>query len=590
MATGFLASALMCLMLGQNPGDTLYFNLRNHRVPVTVPPALQADIRELLLYASTDQGRTWSLVAQPITADKDHFAFYAPGDGNYWLRVVEVHRNGAQVPDDRGIKTGPPNMKLVIDTVKPIIKSFQVQRLDDDVYVSWELQEDNLDPNGMRLEFQTKNALIDQWKAIPIQAALQGHARFNPGTKQPLSLRLTVRDLAKNESWSLKELAGTLMPANFSTAQDPAVGPVLPQEIVVQPEGPKPYIAPMPPPVAIEITMPKAQIEITTPRTQFGGPGGVVLPPPLPKERVGEKVVADSTLPPPPPTKAPQPLGGIGAPAGGFPSVGGVQAPPHEAPIDVKTIANPASARRLPPIKHVNEHQIMLEYELKRVGPSGIGGIEVWLTKDDGLTWEPFAVDPDVQSGTVTRRQQRKFDMRDAGDRPFPDGIYGLSLVVKSRAGIGRKPRPGDVPEIRIEIDTKLPDAQLFMPVADPQNPDQILLKWNAFDKNLADRPINLEYAERLDGEWLPIQLNMENTGRYATERVGREQFVKGSVTGDYSWKVPPNTPLQVYLRMRVRDRAGNERIIVTERPQFVDLTEPEGHITGVEPPAGKGP
>jgi hypothetical protein len=215
---------------------------------------------------------------------------------------------------------------------------------------------------------------------------------------------------------------------------------------------------------------------------------------------------------------------------------------------------------------------------LKRVGPSGIGGIEVWLTKDDGQTWEPFAADEDVQSGTISRRQQRKFDLRDAQDRPFADGIYGLTLVVKNRAGLGKKPRPGDVPEVRVEIDTQLPEAQLFMPVPDPQNPDQVLLKWRASDKNLAERPIHLEYAATPDGEWLPIQLNLENTGRFTSERV----------TGDFSWKVPPNTPLQVYLRLRVRDKAGNERILVTPQPQFVDLTEPEGVLIGVQP--GKGP
>ncbi len=586
MATGILAAACMCLVLGQNPGDARYFNHRKLRVPVEVPAALQADIKELLLYASADQGRTWNHAAGPITADKNHFAFYAPGDGMFWLRVVQVHRNNVQEPDDRSIKNGPPDMKVVIDTLKPIIKSFQVQRLDDDVYVNWELQEDNLDPSGMRLEFQVKNSIPEQWKAIPVQAALKGQTRFNPGQKQALSFRLTVRDLAKNESWGTFELTGVLSAASFSTSQDPSITPVLPNEISL-PKNPKPFV--VPPPVAIEVTMPKAQIEITMPKAQFGGSGGVVMPPP-PKDMGGEKVVADWRFPPPPPPQpiepvkiAPRdpapPLGGIAPPAGGFPPLGGTQAPAQEMPVEVKTIASPAPTRRLPPIQHVNQHQIMLEYELKRVGPSGIGGIEVWLTKDDGQTWEPFAADEDVQSGTITRRQQRKFDLRDATDRPFPDGIYGLSLVVKNRAGLGRKPRPGDVPEIRVEIDTQLPEAQLFMPVPDPQNPDQILLKWKASDKNLAERPIHLEYAAKPDGEWLPIQLDLENKGRFTNERV----------TGDFSWKVPPNTPLQVYLRLRVRDKAGNERILVTPQPQYVDLTEPEGSLIGVQPP-GKGP
>ena len=98
--------------------------------------------------------------------------------------------------------------------------------------------------------------------------------------------------------------------------------------------------------------------------------------------------------------------------------------------------------------------------------------------------------------------------------------------------------------------------------------------------ENLAERPISLEYAARPDGEWLPIQLDMENKGRYSNERV----------SGDFSWKVPPSTPVQVYLRVRVRDKAGNERIGVTQQPQYVDLTEPERRPIGVQPPPVKGP
>ena len=152
--------------------------------------------------------------------------------------------------------------------------------------------------------------------------------------------------------------------------------------------------------------------------------------------------------------------------------------------------------------------QVALEYELKRVGPSGIGGVELWLTKNDGDSWEQCAYDGDVQTNALNGRQKRTFDFRDnKSDIPFGDGIYGLILVVKNRAGLGRKPRPGDVPEIRVEIDTQAPVSQLYKPVPDPDRPDHVLLKWNAEDKNLAATPINLEYAERREGPWLPIKL-----------------------------------------------------------------------------------
>ena len=143
-------------------------------------------------------------------------------------------------------------------------------------------------------------------------------------------------------------------------------------------------------------------------------------------------------------------------------------------------------------------------------------------------------------------------------------------LVVKNRAGLGKKPRPGDVPEIRIEIDTTLPDAKLYEPSADPQHADQVLLRWIATDKNLTAAPISLEYAEKADGPWQPIATDLENSGRY-------------------SWKVGPAVPVQVYLRVKVRDKAGNESVGVTRQPQYIDFTEPEGALIGVQP-QGKAP
>jgi len=279
-----------------------------------------------------------------------------------------------------------------------------------------------------------------------------------------------------------------------------------------------------------------------------------------------EKVVADSRTPPPPdPAKVaprdPQ-----------FPAVPGPMQPLGN---DGKSLVQATPARKpLPMLQYVNQQLVKLQYEIKRQGPSGIGGMQVWLTKDDGETWSPFAEVKDIHNEAAHGRQERDFEFRDKYDMPFPDGVYGLFLVVKNRAGLGREPRPGDAPEIRIEIDTKPPLAQLFKPVPDPQNPSQLLLKWSAQDKNLADAPIHLEYAEKREGPWQPIELNLKNTGRYSNQRV----------TGDYTWKVPPGAPVQVYLRLRVRDKAGNESVAVTADPQFIDLIEPEGALIGVLP------
>ena len=104
-------------------------------------------------------------------------------------------------------------------------------------------------------------------------------------------------------------------------------------------------------------------------------------------------------------------------------------------------------------------------------------------------------------------------------------------------------PKPGDLPEMRIELDTMKPHVELFIkPGSDPLHRDRLILTWIAKDKNLAPNSVNLDWAERLDGPWQPIAVDLPNTQQYA-------------------WQVPASIPVQVYLRLRVRERLRSELI-----------------------------
>ncbi|MBM3993090.1 MAG: hypothetical protein FJ303_02880 [Planctomycetes bacterium] len=552
MTTGFLTATCLCLAIGQSASDIYYTNQRNHSVPVDVQESARANFREFILYSSTDQGQRWQQVSV-IPATKNAFAFYAPADGSYWLQVATVTRQGVQDPDEKAILKGPPQLKMLIDTLKPIVKSFQAQRNGDDIVVAWDIQEDHpdLSRDGVKLEYHVKDSLIEAWKPVSIAVGLKGQTSFNPGSKQAVSVRIWIRDLAGNQSYGIAEVAGTLAATGFT--------PPLQGGGLIDKDGLKP--------LPEGITIPKRPIEepkqidekkvIVPPpppehKALFSPPGSAVIMPPPPKKEIAQDIVADSRLSPQvDPVKTPGGLEGI------------------------QSLAHAAPARKpLPLLQYINQHLVRLQYEIKRHGPSGIGGVQIWLTKDDGETWVPYAEIKDLANELPQGRQERDFEFRDKFDAPFPDGIYGLTLVVKNRAGMGREPRPGDAPEMRIEIDTKAPVAQLFKPTIDPQNPTQLLLKWSAQDKNLGETPITLEYSDKREGPWHPIETNLKNVGRFTNQLV----------TGDFSWKIPVGTPVQVYLRLRVRDKAGNESIAVTAEPQFVDLIEPEGALIGIVP------
>ena len=100
----------------------------------------------------------------------------------------------------------------------------------------------------------------------------------------------------------------------------------------------------------------------------------------------------------------------------------------------------------------------------------------------------------------------------------------------------------------------------------DPQRGNSLILNWLAKDTNLTTHPITLEWSERREGPWHVIATNLPNTGRH-------------------SWVLPDQLPVQVYLRIKARDSAGNEGVATTPEPQLVDLSEPEGRLLNVTVP-----
>jgi hypothetical protein len=67
-----------------------------------------------------------------------------------------------------------------------------------------------------------------------------------------------------------------------------------------------------------------------------------------------------------------------------------------------------------------------------------------------------------------------------------------------------------------------------------------------------------------VEGPWEPISGWIENTGRF-------------------DWTVSSLAPRRVYLRLEVRDAAGNVTSSVTDQPLLIDTTPPTARILEVE-------
>jgi hypothetical protein len=209
----------------------------------------------------------------------------------------------------------------------------------------------------------------------------------------------------------------------------------------------------------------------------------------------------------------------------------------------------------------VKRRQITIDYEVTKYGPSGVKSVELYVTRDDGRNWLRCDGEDNINApAPVESRGAPGSLKRSLTVELQADGPYGFYLIVKSGAGLGKPPPQNgiDVPQIRIEVDTTAPKADLFEPRPHPTRRDSLVLSWTASDNKLGPTPITLQWAERPDGDWQPI---------------GGGELPN---TGEYVWQVPSNVPPHVYLRLLVRDMAGNESVAQTAQPVLVDLNEPE--------------
>lgn len=219
-----------------------------------------------------------------------------------------------------------------------------------------------------------------------------------------------------------------------------------------------------------------------------------------------------------------------------------------QAPADV--------ARELPAGERprmTDSRRFQLEYDVAATGSAGLAEVQLWATADAGRTWRLWGTDNDLQS---------PFDV--AVER---DGIFGFHVVLVGKNGMsGRRPRTGDPADIWIGVDTSAPTAELTgATYGEGPSSGKLLIQWRATDAFLVPRPITLYYSEAADGPWSTIVSSLPNNGQFA-------------------WSAGPELPPDVYLKLDVRDQAGNTSSAQTDQPVCIAELAPKARIRGVRP------
>jgi hypothetical protein len=184
----------------------------------------------------------------------------------------------------------------------------------------------------------------------------------------------------------------------------------------------------------------------------------------------------------------------------------------------------------------VNDRAFTLDYDVESSGPGGVASVELWVTRNNGNQWSRWGVDEDGKSPLEVTVDA--------------DGLFGFRMVIVSRSGLASPaPQAGDPADIEVIVDTVAPVGRFeSVSIAEGEHAGDVEIRWQAADEHLAALPILLEYAAGADGPWTEIDRPLTNSRQYF-------------------WNVDAKVPRRVFLRLTVRDEAGNQGVHTLSKP-----------------------
>ncbi len=518
-------------------------------IPFNVRPGTSAENQptSVRIYVSWDRGQNWHFYDER-KAEDGRFRFRAKQDGEFWFATQTVDRSGR--PDSAEPRR--PQLRLVIDTQRPKLLVQAHVTGSGAVNLSWSAADATLIPSSLKLEYQDAGGSGGPWQPIEVSSpatnatTITGQASFVPTvSSRTINLRAEIADSAGNMAYFSQRMA--LTPAKpkdtgnslafdpsatrWPEAKSPAQNASSQQDASSQ--------------IAADSTKggsardEKVRIPVVV-DNPFAGPGRLASNSPSPETlpQPGGEAPSVEPLPMQPGPNFPDPA---------QPPMAEIMPTPQPQPTEP---IEPATAERP---RLTNSRRFSLEYDIQSVGPEGVQAVELWGTNDGGRTWTKWGTDPDKAS---------PFDVEVSRE-----AMYGFRIVVVGKNGLATAtPQSGDAADIWVSVDLTRPTAKLTGAVyGQGAAAGKLDIRWQADDANLGGRPVTLSICDRPDGRFTPIATGLPNTG-------------------EYFWEYDPRSPRQIFLRLEVRDDAGNVAIDQLTEPIKVEGLEPKGQIRGFRP------
>jgi hypothetical protein len=502
------------------------------------------------------------------------FSYHAPVDGEYSFAVRTVDGKGNVSPT----VIAQPQLRVVVDTTAPSLQVNATLDATGRIMVRYEARDIQLKPETLRLEVQTDGNTWERIATGPPDVSqpdrVVGQVAWKPPTSAgDIRFRAVIDDRAGNQFASTAEtsLVGPLL----SAAPGPALGSAGGVAAFAPPQTQAANAAVSTNPPALEwptLNAANSDASSTAPPPSQNAYSPTESTPPIapplwPQQRTPAQLVADT---------GPSAARSNSNSSPAAPEVFNPFGPP---PLLANSSADPVATSRdeltpLPPIgdqpaqgwtaaatenqtaagiRWVNSLTFDVDYDLQTVGPWGVSKVELWATRDAGRQWVSFGPDADNRSPVRVTVPAA--------------GVYGFRLVVSGANGAAPPtPTTGEQPELIIGVDLQEPQGELQAAEIGQGNlADHLLIRWTAADENLESRPVALFYSTESQGPWTTVATDIDNSGQYA-------------------WRLLRQVPEKLYLRLEVRDKAGNIAVRTSPAPVVLNLPQPTGRLRSVRP------
>lgn len=177
-------------------------------------------IRDVELYSSVDQGRTWTYVTQAQVSGRredNKFRHTLPTDGTYWFGVRSIDQAGTAFPAN--IDQLQPGLIVHFDRRPPLVQLRSATPTRANVVgVEWDVREENFDPARFVMEYRVPGQ--SDWVGQPVDAKPSGTQFWELTSAPRLEVRVRVADKAGNEA----DATLTLTPGNAGATSSSGAG------------------------------------------------------------------------------------------------------------------------------------------------------------------------------------------------------------------------------------------------------------------------------------------------------------------------------------------------------------------------------